>query len=337
MAVKRGTSKGEMLTGTSRADELYGMGGADRVYANGGNDKVYGGDGNDGLYGQGGDDEIHGGAGMDKLVGDLGNDQLHGDDGNDWMSGGVGDDALFGGTGNDVLRGDAGNDVLDGGAGDDNVAGGDGNDTIIHTARSTDGPVGGAETYDGGAGLDTLVIDVQGSFPVDGTEAGWVGVYVGQDGGSINYLSDPIEGSSLQVGQFRNIETFRLLDASNAMEWSASVDATVIGGNGGDFLEACQGSQDMTGGVGADRFMFRWREGEDGGHDVVRGFSVAEGDRLLWNNMPPDESDDPLTITSVEQDGHTIYTATEIGTGLVVHTVEVDAVGLPAPEFYGIG
>ena len=332
MAVKRGTSKGEMLTGTSRADELYGMGGADRIYANGGNDKVYGGDGNDGLYGQGGDDEIHGGAGMDKLVGDLGNDQLHGDDGNDWMTGGVGDDALFGGTGNDVLRGDAGNDVLDGGAGDDNVAGGDGDDTIIHTARPSDGPVGGAEFYDGGAGLDTLVLDVQGVFPVDETEAGWIGVYVGQDGGAIEYLTDPVEGSSIQVGQFRGIESFRLADGSNGMEWSASVDATVVGGNLGDIMEAGAGSQDMTGGGGGDRFVFRWRVGEDGGHDVVRGFDATEGDRLFWDNMPAHESDDPLVITSVEQDGHTLYTATEIATGLVVHMVDVDAVGLPAPE-----
>lgn len=337
MAIKRGTSRGEMLTGTSKADEIYGLGGNDRIYANGGNDKVFGGDGDDGLWGQGGDDQIFGGNGIDALFGDLGNDTLDGGAGDDWLDGGEGNDSLFGGSGNDRLRGGAGDDVLEGGLGRDDLAGGEGNDTITHKARPSDGKIAVNELYDGGAGQDTLIIDVQGDFPVGGSEAHWVGVFVGQDGGSINYRTDPVEGSTIQVAQFRGIETFRLADASNSMIFSASVDATVIGGNGRDFLEAGQGNQDMTGGAGADRFMFRWRVGDDGGHDVVRGFNAAEGDRLMFNNMPSHESDDPLVITSVEQDGHTLFTATEIATGLVVHTVDVDAVGLPAPEFYGIG
>lgn len=334
MAIKRGTSKGEILTGTSRADELYGLGGNDRIYANGGNDKVFGGDGDDGLWGQGGNDLIFGGNGVDALHGGDGDDQLHGEAGDDWLDGGAGNDSLFGGSGNDRLRGGAGNDVLDGGLGTDDLAGGDGDDTLIHFSRASDGQVAVNERYDGGAGLDTLVIDVQGAFPVDGSEAGWLGVYVGRDGGIITYRTDPVEGSSLEVGQFRGIETYQLADASNAMEFASDVDATVIGGNMGDFLEAGQGNQDMTGGGGADRFMFWWRQGENGGHDIVRGFSLAEGDRLMWNNMPDYESVDPLVITSVEQDGHTIYTSTEITTGHVVHTLDVDAVGLPAPEFY---
>ncbi|GEO42645.1 hypothetical protein SAE02_67930 [Skermanella aerolata] len=46
----------------------------------------------------------------------------------------------------------------------------------------------------------------------------------------------------------------------------------------------------------------------------------------------------PLRLTSEEIGAHTIYTSVEIATGQVVHTLDVDAVGLqPLAEWYYLG
>ncbi len=64
----------------------------------------------------------------------LTNDRLYGGLGNDYLYGGAGNDRLYGGGGSDALYGDEGDDFLYGGAG-----------------RTSD-------TFDGGAGFDTLVL-----------------------------------------------------------------------------------------------------------------------------------------------------------------------------------
>jgi hypothetical protein len=94
------------------------------------------------------------------------------------------------------------------------------------------------------------------------------------------------------------------------------------------------GNQTFIGGTGGDSYRFLWRENWEGGHDKIIGFNAAEGDAIAYSNKPKSWDDpDLLKITSVETVGHTIYTATEISTGEVVHTLDVDAVGLPEPYF----
>jgi hypothetical protein len=339
MAIKFGTNGKDSITGTSGNDELYALGGSDRIYANPGNDKLFGGDGEDGLYGQAGDDIIYGGNGIDALFGHAGADSLYGEAGNDYMLAGDGADYLKGGSGNDRLRGEAGNDTLNGGSGDNDLQGGSGNDTLIHYGRAADGMPGGKAIYGGGEGIDTLLFDVQGPFPTDdsGTElAEFVSGFVGEGGsGGLDYATDPIEPSSARIGSFSGIEEFKLQNGSNMkLDFSAYVDAKVTGGALGDYLEGGEGNQDFTGGGGDDNYLFRWREGENGGSDIIHGFSQADGDLIYYNNMPESATEDPLKIEAVETDGHTIYTATEIATGSVVHTLDVDAIGLPLPSYY---
>jgi Ca2+-binding RTX toxin-like protein len=80
------------------------------------------------------------------------NDSAIGTSGGDTIFGELGADTLNGVGGNDTLNGGDGNDTLIGGLGFDTINGGVGNDLFI----INEGDMGGAETYDGGAGTDTI-------------------------------------------------------------------------------------------------------------------------------------------------------------------------------------
>jgi Ca2+-binding RTX toxin-like protein len=316
MAIKRGTAGSDKITGTSSADDLYGLGGADSLSGGGGNDRLWG------------------GSGIDALFGGDGADQIYGEGSGDYMSGGNGNDYLHGGSGNDRLRGDAGNDILNGAGGENDLAGGAGSDTLIHYARAGDGQPGGTARYDGGTGTDTLKIDIKGTFNTEyGDPASHVSVYASSDGrGTIGLLTDPDEGDGPGIGTFAGIEIFRLASSDHAFDFHAFRTATVYGGNADDRLEGGEGNQTFIGGAGADDYRFLWREGWNGGTDKVIGFSVAEGDAIGFSNRPEDQSGPETEITSVERNGHTILTTKLVDSGAVVHTVDIDTVGIP--EWY---
>lgn len=50
-------------------------------------------------------------------------------------------------------------------------------------------------------------------------------------------------------------------------------------------MEGRAGNQDFTGGGGADQYQFLWRQGFEPNHDVIHGFSVAEGDVIEFNSQ----------------------------------------------------
>jgi VCBS repeat-containing protein len=106
------------------------------------NDVLVGGPNNDKLFGRNGDDTLLGGGGNDKLHGDKGNDTLVGEDGNDRLYGGKGNDVLFGGAGNDFLHG------------------GRGNDRLVYNLAENLGDSCTLDVYGGGAGCDTLVLEL---------------------------------------------------------------------------------------------------------------------------------------------------------------------------------
>jgi Ca2+-binding RTX toxin-like protein len=89
---------------------------------------------------------------MSTIVGTIGNDVILGTDERDRILGLVGVDEIDAGDGDDLVYGGAGGDRLTSGSGYDRLDGGEGDDqiTLIGT--------GGAVT--GGAGLDTLVVDL---------------------------------------------------------------------------------------------------------------------------------------------------------------------------------
>jgi Ca2+-binding RTX toxin-like protein len=343
MAIFNGSPARDVYNGTSSADTAHGNGGDDTLNGLGGNDSLYGDSGNDGLYGGIGNDRIFGGSAVDALFGQDGADQLYGEAGNDWLQGGAGNDYLHGGSGNDSLRGDDGDDTLNGAGGDNDLRGGAGNDTLIHSGIDTSFLAAGNGFYDGGSGRDALLIDYQGDYVFSSTDrAAWVELNINPDAGStMTYADDPVEGFYEVVARFAGIEEFRLTGENARLSVVARTDATVIGNDQNDKLEGRQGDQDFTGGAGADQYQFYWRKGFERNDDTVHGFSVAEGDRIYFGNQS--ESDygstpAPLRITAEEVGGHTIYTSVEVATGQVVHTLDVDAVGLPEPEpWYYLG
>src|SRR6202789_2398357 len=104
---------------------------------------------------------------------------LVGNVGNDTITGGARADTIYGGGGTHTIRAGGGADQINGGSGKDSIAGGSGNDTIIGNGGPDsihgDGgddtvnvnlllPVDGA-TFDGGAGTDTLLIDMATPTP----------------------------------------------------------------------------------------------------------------------------------------------------------------------------
>jgi phospholipase/lecithinase/hemolysin len=132
-------------------DLVFGGFRADLVLAGGGDDRVFGGFGDDVVIAGLGEDVVHGGFGSDLLAGGAGEDRLHGDVGSDVLAGGAGDDVLFGGLGADALIDGLGSDRLFGGAGDD---------VFLFTEASLLGGEAGRDWFDGGAGRDTLVLQL---------------------------------------------------------------------------------------------------------------------------------------------------------------------------------
>lgn len=363
--VWNGTSSADTAYGNGGDDSLYGKGGNDILYGDAGNDGLYGDDGNDTLWGGdgidaltggsgadtlrggNGDDYILGGIGGDGLYGDAGNDRLRGEDGidalfggagaddlqggsgDDYLDGGTEDDVLVGGDGTDRLRGGDGNDLLNGGAGSNDLQGGNGNDTLVHFGRPLVDLPNGTAFYDGGAGADTLLFDIQGVVTEHGDDHAYLLAYVGQDGkGGVDHATNPDEPNTIRVGTFSGIEIFRMESSDNILSFSTSSTVTVYGGSAGDRLEGMIGDQTFVGGAGDDHYRFMWRDGWNSGQDKVVGFSESEGDWIGYSNMPESGEGPETAVTAVETGGHTIFTTTVVLTGEVVHTLDVDAVGL---------
>jgi Ca2+-binding RTX toxin-like protein/serine/threonine protein phosphatase PrpC len=106
--------------GTASAETLTGTATSDFLHGAGGNDTIDGGAGQDLVYGGEGNDTVRGGLGDDYVFGNEGDDQLFGGDGNDYLVGGTGIDTLRGEVGNDFMLYDP-QDTFDGGAGIDTI------------------------------------------------------------------------------------------------------------------------------------------------------------------------------------------------------------------------
>lgn len=323
MAIIKGTERTDILNGTNNADDIYGYGAEDSLRGNGGADRIWGGHGKDALFG-----------------GD-GNDQLYAEAGDDWVDGGAGDDFINAGSGNDIIRSGVGNDTLTGGPGSDDLGAGAGNDTLIYSATAA-GPVDSltSSKFNGESGYDVLKLDFRGQFDVAGERYVYTNVFQDASGaGTVGMSTSPLpfNGTSIDNGTFRNIEEFRLGDGSNAFDFTSLADAKVVGGGGNDVLRGLTGDQTFTGGSGSDSFLFQWREGDDAGHDVITDFNAGQGDRILYNTQfSEDGPPSPFSITSVEMNGRTTYTAVHDETGDVAHVLDVNGVGLPPIEYYSL-
>lgn len=183
-----GGAGNDALNGGGGNDSLNGGNGDDILHGDNGGDTLQGGAGNDQLWGDGGNDLLIGGAGNDFINGGNGIDTVSyadsnvgytiiiqdpssglegsavglngetdrllsveniiGSAGADNITGNNQANVISGGAGQDVIRGGDGADVLNGENGDDSLFGDNQADMLIASL--------GNDSYDGGAGVDTV-------------------------------------------------------------------------------------------------------------------------------------------------------------------------------------
>lgn len=318
-----GGSGNDSLGGSEIANRVLGRGGNDYVSAYGGDDTVDGGAGDDSLEGGFGADIVIGGDGADRisdnqgillppeseddaedtLLGGAGNDTLVATGGADRLEGGEDDDRLAGGTGADHLDGGAGHDVLadhtqeadasgallSGGyapSDADTLLGGAGHDLILVS--------GGGDLVDGGADIDSLLMDFTGAMGALAFTTRPNGASFDMTlGGVVTATVRNIETLAITAGNGRDVMNasaasfYVVLDGGNdndVVRGGASGDVLMgssgndrLFGNGGDdLLVGGAGRDTMVGGTGAD--LFRWDTFAEG-QDAILGFTSGE-DRL---------------------------------------------------------
>jgi Ca2+-binding RTX toxin-like protein len=148
-----GGTGNDTITTTGGDNSIDGGSGNDSISTGTGDDTIFGGAGNDTIATTGGDNSIDGGADDDSITTGAGNDSILGGAGNDFISAGDGDNTVDGGSGNDQIITGIGDDIIVGGAGNDFMNAGGGNDLFTENTATE----GGADTYDGGIGVDSLV------------------------------------------------------------------------------------------------------------------------------------------------------------------------------------
>jgi Ca2+-binding RTX toxin-like protein len=162
------------------------------------------------------------------------------------------------GDGNDFIIGGAGDDDIEGGTGDDVAFGGDGDDSFDWD------PGDGDDTFDGSLGEDTL--EFNGSDDAELmtiASLGENGFLFSRDVGDITVRTFNTE--TVEVTALSGNDT---IDGS--AQTNTDVDLQIAGGAGDD---------SMTGGAGADTFIFGDETGNgDVEIDRIAGYSEAEGD-----------------------------------------------------------
>lgn len=208
-----------------------------------GNDDIMTGDEAAYAFGGEGDDTLATGEGAAALFGGEGDDTLLGAGSASYLDGGSGDDVIQGGSADEIIRGGAhgpddaetdDNDTLDGGGGDDQIAGGYGADTlsggtgddvINHHGRAEEDVVaehqefgwhidGDADTLDGGAGNDTLIMD--------GADTA-----TGGSGADTFWLYNDGGGNIADITDFKNGEDTLRITLDPELDWGGlDVDIT---------------------------------------------------------------------------------------------------------------
>jgi Ca2+-binding RTX toxin-like protein len=237
------------------------------------------------------------------LLAGAGQDEIEGSDAAEEIHGNGGDDTIDAGGGADVVSGGTGDDQLSDGSGADIVSGDTGNDTVTAAMDMT------GDTYDGGAGLDTLdysaaLMDVV----IDLVAASASGAEIGSD--SVTNFEviksgdgdDEINGSDVAENIFGNDGDDVIAGAggADALYGGAGNDViadgagcdTVMAGTGDDIVQAAaDGSDDIYhGDAGSDTLDYSQSAqgvlvdldtgsatGFDIGHDVISGFEQVVG------------------------------------------------------------
>ena len=245
------------------------------------------------LNGTSGGSTITGTDGNDSLTGTSGNDTIDGRGGSDSLRGLGGADSLRGGDGNDVLRSnDQGNtvsqhsdgaaDTLEGGLGNDEYHVDGAEDVIVADPGGIDTVIAYGVSWTLGDGLDNLFL---GTNAADGTgntlanriaSAAEVGTILGMAG------NDTLEARGF------GFLTARGGDGDDTLLASLTGARNVLFGDAGnDLLSGNIGPTTMTGGSGADVFLYDRDPAHDVGNELITDFASGEDAiRLDGQAMP---------------------------------------------------
>jgi Ca2+-binding RTX toxin-like protein len=240
----------------------------------------------------GGPVPIVGTDGNDSLTGTNGNDVIDGRGGNDTLRGLEGADSLRGGDGNDVLwsndgpttfaNPDGAADTLDGGLGDDqyNVDGAE--DVILADPGGIDLVLARGPSWTLGDGLDNLFL---GTEAADGTGNALDNRIVSAwAGGTILGMG----GNDTLQARGNDLVTVRGGDGDDTLLSSPTGGANLLVGDAGnDLLSGHIGPVTMTGGSGADTFLYDRDPTQFPEDDLITDFASSEDSiRLDGAAMP---------------------------------------------------
>jgi Ca2+-binding RTX toxin-like protein len=295
---------GDVLTGSSGANVLRGEGGNDLLRGGAGADSLDGGAGVDTVTysdsasgvtvdlaagtGAGGDAQGDILTGIDDAIGSSFNDIL--------TSSGA--STLWGGGGNDVLRGGAGIDKLFGGAGADTASyyasasgvmisigtgtGGDALGDQLNSIENLTGSNVGGDILTGGGGAanvlsgwggDDQLVGAGGADRLDGGVGTDAASYFDSDAAvTVNLAAGTASGGSAQGDILISIENLN----------GSSLNDTLTGNGAVNALRGWVGRDMLTGGGGADSFVYAAiSESAVGANaDRITDFSHAQGDRI---------------------------------------------------------
>ncbi len=361
-----GLAGNDTIIGSSFGDSLVGNIGNDRILGAGGNDYITGGPGNDYMNGGLGADFVFysdavasvfvdlavtvaqntGGGGIDTI---LNFELISGSNFNDILSGNVFGNGLYGGLGNDVLVGRGGNDTLQGYDGNDTLLGGDGVDYLEAGVGndSVDGGLGidqadyfGAVSgitlnlsvttaqNTGGSGLDTVlnVENVLGSTFGD-TITGSAGANKLYSNGGADILSG-LGGNDIldNLGGGTSL-------GGNGID-TLYGGAVMNGGAGNDQLFADGSINRISGGLGADNFIYDSIIGSGWSYpdffDTITDFNPLQGDKIDLHNALFDVT----FIGSAAYTSFVGHSELRVSAGVGFQIVEADLTGDRISDFY---
>jgi hypothetical protein len=232
---------------------------------------------------------------------------LSGGAGADILTGSILGDVITGGNGANTLNGGAGNDDITGGTGLDLINGGTGND-IIRVA-GTASVAGLAETYDGGDGIDTVVLGattaftgvtnfsnievvtaiVAGANTITFDAAAITGdstTFIGAGGDDVLIVNGTAAADTIDLSKVSVDGNFT---AANVQINGLAGNDTITGTPQPETITGGLGLDSLTGGLGADIFAF------DGTAGVTNDPVIGDFDTIVDFVVGTDK----LTFTSV--------------------------------------
>lgn len=186
---------------------------------------------------------------------------------------GTGEDEFFYGYGgNDTIRGKGGNDIIDVGTGNDTAFGGTGDDTF--ELFIGDGDLKWKNRLDGGAGIDTLAVEVKAS----GAPGRQIYVFDAVKG-TAGFIDAKVRDTIVSIENFTAVATMPVWAYGNAADnrfWGGFFNDVLRGGGGDDSLTGFGGDDKLFGDAGNDLLVAFF------GNDKL--FGGAGNDRLYMSS-----------------------------------------------------